>query len=411
MNKIKIAVFTIVAVTIAVIPTINAGANSTDANYMSDRYIVTFKDGINSNKRSGIKNTGASTVKELAFVNSIVIESSDANIASKIKKLDGVQSVVTDAIVSAYARKTTVVTQPAQTTPWGISQIDAPSMWSISRGGGVKVGIIDTGIDKTHPDLAANIAGGINFVRPKNPTKPVDPSAWTDDNGHGTHVAGTIAAIDNTIGVVGVAPNAKLYGIKVLNSSGSGYLSDIISGIEWSINNDMDVINMSLGSSSDVQALHDAVDAAYNAGIVVIAAAGNEGDNNLSTNEIGYPAKYSSVIAVAATDANNIVATFSSDGDEVEVSAPGVSIYSTLKGGTYTTMSGTSMASPHAAGTAAAILASPIYSAADIDGDGTWSNLEVRLIIQRTADDLGASGHDNFYGFGLIDAQEAVTGL
>jgi subtilisin family serine protease len=120
--------------------------------------------------------------------------------------------------------------QPSQVLPWGVDRTDAEKAWSTSTGDGVSVAVIDTGIDKDHSDLGANIAGGVNYVVQKG---KIDSAKWDDDHGHGTHVAGTIAALNNAIGVVGVAPNADLYGIKVLNKRGSGYMSDVIKGIEW----------------------------------------------------------------------------------------------------------------------------------------------------------------------------------
>ena len=185
----------------------------------------------------------------------------------------------------------------------------------------------------------------------------------------------------------------------------------MIDGITWAMNNGMQVINMSLGTASDIQAMHDAVDAAYAAGVVIVAAAGNSGDGDGSTNEVIYPAKYSSVIAVAATDNNDLIAYFSSDGAEVELAAPGVSIRSTWNDGLYNTISGTSMASPHVAGAVALVLATAVQSAYDVDVDGAWDPAEVRAALQAAADDLGTAGHDNFYGYGLVDAEENVTGI
>ena len=272
------------------------------------------------------------------------------------------------------------------------------------------VPVVDTGIDQDHQDLVSNLKGGVNFVS-KSPAKPADPSKWNDDNGHGTHVAGTIAAADNEIGVLGVATEANLYAVKVLDRNGSGYISDVIAGINWAVNNDMDVVNMSLGSSSDVQALHDAVDAAYATGVVLVAAAGNSGDGNNATNNVSYPAKYSSVIAVGATASDDSIPSWSSDGEEVEFTAPGVSVRSAWNDGLYKIISGTSMASPHVAGTVALILATAVPVDYDTDLDGAWDPAEVRIALQATADDLGSVGHDNFYGYGLVDAEEVATGV
>lgn len=285
---------------------------------------------------------------------------------------------------------------PAEDLPWGVDRIDADLAWAVSTGLGVKVAIIDTGIDKDHPDLVDNIKGGVNFVKIRG---KIIADQWDDDSGHGTHCAGIVAAVGNDIGVIGVAPQAWLYGVKVLDRRGSGYVSDVILGIEWSIENEMQVISMSLGTSSDVQSLHDACDLADDAGIAVVAAAGNSGDTDPDSDVI-YPAKYASVIAVAATDDTDTRASWSSDGPEVELAAPGVDIFSTWKGGEYETKSGTSMACPHVAGTVALVLAADPELAPD----------DVRATLQATADDLGEEGFDNYYGHGLVDAEEAATG-
>jgi subtilisin family serine protease len=225
--------------------------------------------------------------------------------------------------------------------------VQAPEAWQYSRGAGIKVCVVDTGIQKDHPDLAANIAGGRNFVRMGG---SVDKTKWNDDNGHGTHVSGTIAAIDNSIGVVGVAPLAKIYAVKVLDRNGSGYLSDVAAGIRECVIAGAHVISMSLGSSGDSSVLHDAVIYAKNAGKVIVAAAGNE------SGPVLYPAKYSEVWAISAVDKNLKFASFSNFGPEVDFAAPGVTVYSTVKGSGYAYFSGTSMATPHVAGIVALAL-------------------------------------------------------
>ena len=275
--------------------------------------------------------------------------------------------------------------QPAQKLPWGIDKVDADL--ANGTGAGVKVCVVDTGIDKDHPDLQKNIVGGKNFVAKG---AVVYPTKWDDDNGHGTHVAGTIAAVDNTVGVVGVAPQASLLAAKVLNRQGSGYISDIIAGIDYCVTSGADVVSMSLGSNSDVQTLHNAVDNAYANGVLLVAAAGNDYGGAVS-----YPAAYDSVVAVSATDSNNNLASFSNVGPQVELAAPGVNILSTWKDGGYNTISGTSMATPHVSGAAAlAIQANPLLS-----------NVEIRALLRNTADDLGAVGKDSFFGYGLVDAE------
>ena len=289
-----------------------------------------------------------------------------------------------------------------ETLPWGVDRIDAEVVHSYNKGTAVKVAIIDTGIDYTHPDLDANYKGGYDFVN-----VDADPK---DDNGHGTHCAGIVAAEDNDIGVIGVAPEAYLYAVKVLDSTGSGYLSDVVAGIEWTVDNGMHVVSMSIGTDTDYTTLHDACDAAYAAGAVLVAAAGNDylRRGRAESDTVDYPARYSSVIAVGATDETNVKASWSSTGSALELAAPGVNIYSTLPtypvtmsadyGYNYGTASGTSMACPHVTGTVSLIMVS----------HPEWSNVEVRTQLQNTADDLGDSEWDYWYGYGLVDADEAA---
>ncbi|CAG9620626.1 Subtilisin NAT [Sutcliffiella rhizosphaerae] len=274
----------------------------------------------------------------------------------------------------------------AQTVPWGIPHIKANTAHAQGvTGSGVRVAVLDTGIDANHVDL--NVRGGASFISGES-------NPYQDGNGHGTHVAGTVAALNNSTGVLGVAYNADLYAVKVLNSSGSGTLSGIAQGIEWSISNGMHVINMSLGASSGSTALQRACDNAYARGIVVIAAAGNSGAIG-NQNTIGYPARYSSVIAVGAVSSNNTRASFSSVGNELEVMAPGVSILSTTPGNNYASFNGTSMAAPHVAGAAALIKAK--YP--------NMTNVQIRDRLRNTATYLGTPF---YYGNGVINVERAL---
>jgi len=276
---------------------------------------------------------------------------------------------------------------------WGMDRIFGDESfvfptWGTSTGYGVKVAILDTGIDGTHSDLEGKVAGGHDFT---------GIGSYSDDNGHGTHVSGTVAAIySNNIGVYGVAPSASLYAVKVLDSTGSGYLEWIIAGIEWAITNKIDVINMSLGTTSDMQSLEDACNAAYEEGILIVAAAGNSGNKPGNRDTVEYPGGYASVIAVAASDSNDARASFSSTGPDVELIAPGVSILSSIPGGGYAYYSGTSMASPHVAGVAALVLAA----------NSELTNVQVRSILQQTAENLGLK--QEHQGYGLVRADLAV---
>ncbi|MCL6450326.1 MAG: S8 family peptidase [Acetobacteraceae bacterium] len=278
----------------------------------------------------------------------------------------------------------------AETTPWGITDVGAPTVWSGgNKGDNVKICIIDTGVDIDHPDLA--YLGGYDYYN--NDSNP------DDDHGHGTHCAGIAAALDNDIGVIGVAPLAHLYACKVLSASGSGSWSTVAKGIDWARNNGMHVISMSLGGTLGSITLKNACDNAWNAGIVLSVAAGNNGNSSGTGDNVTYPARYDSCIAVAAYDSNHVRAYWSSTGPAVELAAPGVSIYSTYKGGTYTTMSGTSMACPHVTGVAALVK----YA------HWSYTNQQIRNAMDYTAIDLGAAGRDTWYGYGRVWAPGAVA--
>ncbi|MDQ0352235.1 subtilisin [Alkalibacillus filiformis] len=277
-----------------------------------------------------------------------------------------------------------------QTTPYGIDLVQASDVHPYGYyGQGIRVAVLDTGIDSSHEDL--HVYGGHSVFSTWPESDP-----YYDGNGHGTHVAGTVAALNNSYGVIGVAPEAHLFAVKVLDSNGGGSYSGIAEGIEWSIVNDMDIINMSLGGSTDSSILEAYSDYAYNQGILVIAAAGNSGNAWGSGDNVGYPAKYDSVMAVAAVDQNENRASFSSTGPAVEISAPGVDVLSTYPNNNYTSLNGTSMASPHVAGVAALVWHYKPY----------YSNVQLRSVLNQTAKPLGNSDH---YGNGLVQAYDAMV--
>jgi len=321
--------------------------------------------------------------RDVVFGAPIAIAEVSPSLVGRMRRHHAIAAVEIDYVASVYAPGrgggggggggSTV-----QSTPPGIVRVGGAAGSS-----GVTVAVIDTGIDLTHPDLALNIVGGVNFV---------NSNSANDDNGHGSHCAGTIAAIDNTQGVVGVAPRASLLAVKVLDRRGSGSYSAITSGINWSVANGANILSMSLGGSASNSAMQSACDAAAQT-CFVVAAAGNSGDCNLSTNEISYPAFYSSVLSVGATSIDpaslDALMCFSSSNPDVELSAPGADILSTWKSGGYNTISGTSMACPHVAGCAAVLW------------NGNPSTVRNTLI--NYADDAGPIGRDNGWGYGVVE--------
>lgn len=280
---------------------------------------------------------------------------------------------------------------PHQVIDWGVSLVQSPQMWALTRGGGIKIAIMDTGVDFEHPDLAPNFVKGVNFTTS-------DANDHMDRQGHGSHCAGVAAGCDNDFGVVGVAPAASLYSIKVLGDNGSGSIQAIIKGIDWAIAEGIDILSMSLGASQDPGApLHDAIKRARAAGIILIAASGNENTH------IGWPAAYDEVISVGAIDQGFNRASFSNFGDSLDVVAPGVDILSTYPGNRYARLSGTSMATPIVTGIVALVQAYARKS-----GFKATPDKIVELIAQGSVD-MGETGHDDKFGNGLVNVYRLLA--
>jgi subtilisin family serine protease len=257
-------------------------------------------------------------------------------------------SVESDELAS-----TTASNDPYRYWQWPLNRTTYEAAWSISRGTGVTVAVVDTGVDRSHPDLSGQVLSGWTFL---NGTQ--SKSGAADDNGHGTHVAGTIAArANNQVGITGAAPGARILPVKVLSASGSGYYSDVAKGITWATQHGARVINLSLGGSSTSSAITSAIDYARSCKAVVVAAAGNNGSCAGTTNAPSYPAAISGALGVAAVDSTLTRACFSNVGTYVDFAAPGVGVWSTLPGAKYASWQGTSMATPHVAAAAAIVLA------------------------------------------------------
>jgi subtilisin family serine protease len=366
------------------------GPGSAPASPAGGRYIVVLKDSVTSPAgvaQSQAKKYGA----QLGFVYRAAIKGYSATLSG-----GAVRALRTDPLVDAVVEDREVHVA-AQTLPTGIDRIDGEASSTISGDGAgsvdADVAIIDTGIDPKHPDL--NVVGGVGC----------NGKGYDDRNGHGTHVAGIAAARDNSVGVVGVAPGARLWAVRVLNSRGSGSWSNVICGVDWVTAHagTIDVANLSLGGAgSDPAAsgcstsdpLHDAICRSVAAGVTYVAAAGNSSADAKDF----VPAAYDEVITVSAladfdgqpgggaaascrADVDDTLADFSNFGGDVDLIAPGVCITSTYRGGRYATLSGTSMASPHVAGAAAlyraahpgaspAEVSSALRSAASLDWSG-----------------------------------------
>jgi subtilisin family serine protease len=335
--------FALAALALAILATALPASARTERATGADRYIVVLKTGVDANAVAALHSQryGAG----VGFVYSSALKGYSAVIPN-----DRVAAVRLDENV-AYVEADAEASVDAQSLPWGIDRIDADTSSTLAGNGSgevsnVNVYVIDTGVDKTHPDL--NVVKFVNFAGgPKN-----------DCNGHGTHVAGTIAAKDDAFGVVGVAPGAPVTGVKVLGCNGSGTYSAVIAGIDWVTANAVKpaIANMSLGGPAD-NAVDDAVRNSAASGVFYSLAAGNSGADacNQSPARAGAGTD-NGIMTVAATDSGDNEASWSNFGPCVDVWAPGVSILSDWKGGGTNTISGTSMASPHVGGTGALYL-------------------------------------------------------
>jgi thermitase len=365
--------------------------NGQNAGY--ERILVKFKEGTDDNTRQEIYRRHGDFVEgDIAQIGVRVVKIPVGKMQERLQAYGSeknIQFVEPDFIAKAIGTPNDPYFVGNQ---WGMTKIKAPQAWDITTGQpSIKIAILDTGVDQNHEDLAAKIVANQNFTT----------SGTVDDlYGHGTHVAGiAAAATNNGIGVTGVGYNSTIMNVKVLDDTGSGYYSWIASGIIWAADNGAKVISMSLGGSSASSTLQSAINYAWGKGVVVVAAAGNNGN----TTPV-YPGYYTNVIAVGATDSNDAKASFSTYGSWVDVAAPGLNIFSTLPNHAnqigsqnYDYLSGTSMATPYVAGLAGLVWATSC---------GT-SNTNVRNRIQSTADPITGTG--TYWQYGRINAYKAVA--
>ena len=348
--------------------------------------VVTYKDGA-SKVKDGDLEAVAAVEEELPEIEAEVVGLEAAEPAEGVREeklADLKQELERDPNVRSveYNYERTVsytADDPGLRDQWALGKAGFERAWSGERGAGAKIAILDTGISGGHPDLSSKISAQRDFIE--------DDRIADDANGHGTAVAGIAAArTDNGTGIAGACADCRLVVGKVMDGDGVGYDSDIAQAITWAVRNDADVINLSLGGRVESNILKQAVDYAAEEGVIVVAAAGNQG---IGSRE--FPAAYPSVVAVSSTDRNDERAPSSNFGSWVDVAAPGVGIVSTVPGG-YGLWSGTSMAAPHVAAQAA------LLSASGMDAERIRSN------ISKTAKDLGSNGPDPYYGAGRIDA-------
>ena len=382
MSSRKVRLLTVIML-VAVLVAGSANLTAAAAGQVRSRWLIGFRAGIGPAETALVKSLGGTNLRALSII-PVISADLPLQAAEALQRNPHVAYVEPDGVVWALEEQ----------TPWGVTKVGAPAVWAVTTGSNVLVAVLDTGVDRDHPDLAGRIFGG---------TRTIDAgTSYEDDDGHGTHVAGTIlATYNNGIGVVGVAHGAQLYAVKVLNQDGSGSWTSVAAGIDAAVVAGADIISMSLGGDLGSSTLEWACQRAYEAGVLLVGAAGNDGRANGRGDTVDYPGRYESVVAVAATDSNDVRASWSSTGPAVELAAPGVGVYSTALGGVYATYSGTSMATPHVAGVAALIMAA----------DPNLTNVGVRSLLTSTARDLGATGMDTLYGHGLVDAAAAYAAI
>lgn len=355
-----------------------------------EKVIISFEDSID---HQALEDMGAVIHSELDAISSVIASIPSTTILQADTNIN-VKALSDEEIFKAAAQ------QPS----WGYQHIKAPTALKLGyTGKGVKIAVIDSGINSQHPDLS--VAGGASMIEGSSP--------FTDGNGHGTHVAGVIAALNNSYGVVGAAPDAQIYSVKVLSSGGGGTLQAVLDGIQWAIDQKMDIINLSLTTEYDIPELKAIVKKAYDSGIIIVAAAGNietvdtKGIRVQDQSDVLFPARYPSVIAVGSTDTNNKLSNFSYRGPSVELVAPGEGIYSTyadsLTAGheDYRASEGTSVSTPFAA----AVFAQYKQAYPHL------SNNQLRETVRRAAIDLGPKGKDSSFGHGLVQSLQSKVAL
>ena len=354
---------------------------------IADRIIVQHRIGVESTTAErAFARHGAAAISHHSSLGISVLRVDPAKRDEVIKSLEstGLFSFVEPDYL---AKVESTPNDPYFSSEWHLATIQAPSAWNTSTGSGTPIALVDSGVETTHPDLAGKLTGGWNFVSGN--------STIFDTMGHGTTVAGTIAAsTDNNVGVAGVTWQNPIMPLIVVDSMGFAAYSNIASAITYAADHGARIVNVSVGGPSASSTLQSAVTYAWNKGTVVFAAAGNAG-----ANAPYYPAGCQYAVAVGATDPSDLVPSWSNYGSFLTLSAPGVNIYTTATGGSYTYGSGTSYASPVAAGVAALVLAkSPGLSASGLVS-----------LLENNSDDLGAPGPDQYYGYGRVNAYRAVN--
>lgn len=346
---------------------------SVDKHEETKKVIVKFKNDT-VNLEAVDRDKAFKHVKKINKKGIYIIET-DKKSLKKLKQDKNVEYIEEDGIIQKSDDNIT----------WNVDMVKAPVLQNQNYNGqGIKVAVFDTGIDVNNKDIL--VKGGVSFIE--------GTRDFTDDNGHGTAVAGIIGAAKNNEGYLGVAPEVELYSVKVLDRDGLGTYSNIIQGIEWAIDNEIDIISMSFGGTQYSKILKEAIGEATKNNILIVAASGNEGNNTI----VNYPARFSDVICVGAIDKAGNLATFSNTGEEMDLVAPGIDIETTYLNNSNIKISGTSAAVPHVVGIAAQIL----------NAKKDLTQEQLKALLYNSATPLGEV---KLYGWGMVNAIQSLDNI
>jgi len=363
----------------------NAWAQDSTAASVRNELLVRLRPSTQAAAGATLRAAGAVTQHEISALGVVVVRTPPGRseaVAERLRRSGHFEFVEPNYL----AHIDSLPNDPLYAQQWGMAVVEAPAAWDATRGDGVTIAVVDSGVDASHPDLSGRVIAGFNAI--------TDSADTTDDDGHGTNIAGIAAAVGfNALGVIGVAPAAHIMPVKVVNATGTATYADVAQGIVYATDHGAQVINLSLGGEMPSTTLSAAVTYAAGRGVVLVAAAGN-----LGTSSVTYPAAYPDVIAVGASDAQDGPASFSNHGAWLGLLAPGVSIMTTSRGGLYGELSGTSPAAPFVAGAAALLLAANPF----------LQPPQVTSILELTSKDVGAPGFDAYCGWGRLDVGRAV---
>ncbi len=385
-----IVVVLVLGLAVAALHQVPVQAQGGTPEIIPHQYVMFYEPGASQAEIDAlIASSGGTLLQAIPALNAVLVEIPTQARATALSARDGVTALEPNLL----RQPTITPNDPGRTSQWALGKIDAYTAWDVTRGTGQVIAVLDTGVDLNHPDLAAHLLAGYDYVSGDADPSP-DPAAG--NAAHGTHVAGIANAVTNNgVGIAGVAWDARTLPLRIISSTGASS-TNIALGILYATDHGATVINLSLGGPGWVKIERDAVNYAAAHGVLVVASAGNE---DSSTPD--YPASYDHVLSVASTTSSNSRSSFSNFGDYIDVAAPGSAIYSTLYDNTYGSLDGTSMASPQVAGVAALVRSAGHATTLD----------QINEALLCSTQDLGSSGWDQYYGWGLIQADAAVNYL